>query len=143
MINVQLKEDIDLVSIIEKITRRKAKSNGTSFYIEPCPLCNDTDCFKIYPKEQCWVSFCKGLKNYDLIDFIKFYEGIETKEALIKANSLTNIDFTKTIKQLEEKERLQELLNIAVEYYHNKQQHPHIHCQIALGYPRYNYHLGR
>lgn len=79
-----IKGKIDLLRTVEELSGARAKKEGSTYRINPCPLCSHKDCFSITPKDQIWNCFSCG-KGGDIFSFLELFHSCSSKEALQKA----------------------------------------------------------
>lgn len=117
------------INLLEYISKRwQTKSIGTSKYrVNPCPICGHNDCFTIFEKSQNYHCYSCG-SHGDIFEItVKTKEADTRYDALVKFAREINYDLHKTAKKTyEDDHRIQEIFNMAAEFYH----------QQLTGFPR-------
>lgn len=112
-IHKQIKESLDLLTLIQQETNFKLKGK----HLEECPFCGGHNCFSI--KEQIYKCFqCPDDTAGDIFTFLETYHHIDSAEALRKAAGIAGIPLIQKHKELALtiKERI---FIEAASYYHN------------------------
>lgn len=122
----EIKDRIDIVDLVsETVELRRAGRNFTGF----CPFHHNvnTPSFVVFPDTQTWKCFGECDEGGDLFSFVMKKEGWDFREALQvladRAGVVLKPLTPQAKEELEEGERLRELLEEAVVYYHHQLLH--------------------
>ena len=90
----KVKGVVDIVLYVENDTGSRAKKEGTTYRINPCPLCYHNDCFTLYPSDNsfnCFSGECG--KGGSVVDYEMFRQNItdplEAARSIAKKESIS------------------------------------------------------
>lgn len=86
----EAKKKVNLLSYIESMTNSKIKKVGSTFFVEPCPLCGRKEHFSVHPNDNYFNSFGCDVGG-TIIDFMIHYENLTKQEAIKKLLSLADM----------------------------------------------------
>jgi len=115
-----IKENIDIVSEIERRSGISVKKVGKDFDLAECPFCKGHDCFRIAPEKQVFNCFqCEA--GGSVIDFVKREKGCTAKEALMDLATANGFELSTENRENQISSSghpHQEIHEAAAEYYH-------------------------
>lgn len=86
------KEHINLLEYIENATHTRAKKNGKSYFINPCPICSHKDHFSIDAERNLFNSFSGCCEGGSIVDFIMQFENLSKVDAIEKVIEISGLN---------------------------------------------------
>mgnify|MGYP002338699331 CR=1 FL=1 len=111
--------------VLTNTTSKIDSKSGNTVNLNPCPICNHNDCFRIYPNTNSWKCFSGDHDSGgSIVDFIMEYDNLENKQAIKKVIELAGGEnYDRKQKQVKETKKTSDSKNkitsSLIEKYHD------------------------